>query len=1139
MKRLIFTSIIFLLMWGWGYISLSAKNASFYTGNSALSTGSWYKIRVSSDGVYKLTYDALKNMGISDPSKVEIRGYGGWMLDENFSSTYYDDLPSIAVWMNKGSDGVFNSGDYLLFYARGSMKWSRTSTEFVHTNNPYSDYGYYFVRQGTEEPLQMETINSKNNTTAEVNTYSDFIIHEKNEVNLIESGKEFYGESFTTTTSRDISIDIPGIVSWLGYAYNFVMKPASTVTLSFSLNGQTLSTRSVGANTNTYSAATTISQYVSGIASASRTNIFNFSVSQSGISNAYLNYLRIYFKRTLQAYGPVTFFRNDVGNDINKYQIANANSNMMVFDVTGNLTPSVQEVAYADGILSFGADASSQHEYALVDLSQTIPSPTNMGKIENQNLHALQSADMIIITPSIFKSYAEKLALAHYQESGLTCHVVDPNDIYNEFSSGNPDATAYRRFLKMFYDRGTSAADRPKYLLMFGGGTYNNKFINSTLSDIQKSCYLLTYQSDNSLSETSSYVTDDYFGFLSEEGSLNVASAKLCLGIGRLPARSTSDAQILLNKTLAYIQNGTPDIWKSNICFLADDAVAGKDYSPETEIQHVKQTDKYAEYVQANYPNFIVNKIYMDSYKRVVQANGNRYPDAHSDLLKKLNSGQLILNYVGHGSTRDWAHEYIMTLSDIENLSNKYLPLWITATCDFSRFDATALSGGEAALLNPNGGAIALLSTVRVVYISNNDSMSTNIYRNIFARDNGKALRFGDIIKRSKLSFTTSDENKVRFLLLGDPALRLSYPDDSLNVKISTINEVNVDSVSTVNLPALSTVQISGQIVDKNKNLASDFSGNLSSVVYDAQQNVVTLDNGGDGSFFNYKNYLNTLYSGTIPVDNGTFNIRFVVPKDIMYTNNHGKMAFFAWNGDGNEAQGSYLRYTVAGTDSDVVAETDGPEISAMYLNKADFVSGGTTNSTPMFHVEMNDASGINLSGGIGHTIELIVDGTNYYDLTSLFVASNGSSKAGYINFSIPELSEGRHSLKFVVWDVWNNYTEKSLDFVVVNDYKAKILSFSLAENPVKETARFLFSSNVPESTITVRYHVYSLSGALLWTHEETGSSTALENYQYDWNLITDSGARIRPGIYICKATISLDGKQESSKAVKLLVLPQ
>ncbi len=1139
MNKIIQRVLILLQVWGLVSFSMMAKDASFYAANSVLSSGSWTKIRISSDGVYKLTYDDLIGMGLRNPGHVQIRGYGGWMLDEDFSANYYDDLPEISIWMSKGADGVFNQGDYVLFYGRGPLKITRSGIDFVQTNNPYSNYGYYFVTEGQDEPKQMASIPSLTNFDIDVTTYSDYMIHEKDDVNLLESGREFYGENFYLNNSHDISFNIPGIASWGGYYFNFILKPSSPVNLAFGLNNKNLYTRTVGANTNTYSAATSINQYIAGVSSVSETNVFNMALSSSAVKNSYLNFLRVYFKRKLQPYNAVTFFRNDLDGLIRRYLIANAAENMVVFDVTDNISPSVQETSYADGRLSFSSKASSLREYALVDLSKDIAKPDVVGKIANQNLHALPKYDMIIISPEIYKSYAQKLADLHYEKDGLSSIVVDPNEIYNEFSSGNPDATALRRFLKMFYDRGTSDFNRPQYLLLFGTGTYNNRFINSSLSDSAKSNYLVTFQSANSLSETGSFVTDDYFGFLQEEGALNIASAKLCLGIGRLPARNVKDAQVFLDKISLYMKDSIYGIWKNNICFLADDAVAATGYTPSTEMYHEKQSDKYAEYVQTKYPNFVTNKIYEDSFRRIEQSNGYRYPDAQADLKRKLNSGQLVLNYVGHGSTRDWAHEYILKFEDIQSLANKHFPLWITATCDFSRFDGETVSGGEAALTNAQGGAIALLSTVRVVYIANNDSMSSNIYKNIFERDNGKALRFGDMIRKSKLSFTTNDENKVRFQLLGDPALRLSYPDQTYKVKVTSINGADVSISDTLTLSALSTVKISGQILDSNNSLVNDFTGKLSSVVFDALQDLKTRDNGGDGSVFNYKSYLNSIYSGTVDVKNGIFDYEFKVPKDIAYTENHGKMSFYAWEDGGRSAQGVFHAYKVNGTNATASADTSGPLIKSLYLNSPDFVSGGSVNVTPTFHVDLSDENGINLSSGLGHTVNLIVDRQTQYDITSHFESGTSSAKEGYIDYTLPELAEGVHSLKFTVWDVYNNYSEQQADFVVVNNGKAYASEFSFRKNPVVGSADFLFSTDARATDISVRYDVYSPNGELVWSHRQSGPSATMGNYAYSWDLKAISGESIRPGVYPCKATVYINGNQQSTKTLKLIVLAQ
>lgn len=1140
MKNTLFGKILlFFVLWVSLSFAILAKDASFYASNSVLNSGNWYKIRVDSDGIYKLTYDDILKMGISNPSHVQIWGYGGWMLDEDFSSTYSDDLPQVAVWMNKGADGVFNQGDYLLFYARGSVKWVRSDGEFVQTNNPYSNSGYYFVTEGTAGPMLMDSISEVDTPSVDVTSFSDYQIHEKNKVNILQSGREFYGENFTTNNSQDFNFTVPGIVSWLGYGFNFVAKPSSSVNLSVRLNNTLLYSRSIAANTNTYSSATSIVQYLGGASTAVENNVFNITLGSTSIPNSYLNYLRVYFKRKLQSYAAVTFFRNDIDSLSERYIVDNATQDMLVFDVTGNTTPLVCPTSYSGTQLTFSNDASTQHEYALVDLSKDIPKPDVVGSVSNQNLHGLSAYNLIIIAPKAYQTYAQQIADLHTQYDGLTVLVVDPVEIYNEFSSGTPDATAYRRFLKMFYDRGTGDVDRLQYLLLFGDGTYNNKFIDSQLTEEQKSNYLLTYQSTNSLSLTSSYVTDDYFGFLQEDGALTIVSAKLCLGIGRLPARDANDAQVYVDKISAYLKDESPGLWENNICFLADDAVGGSGYLPATEMYHEKQSDSYASYVEEKYPSFNVNKIYEDSYKRVSQTNGYRYPEAQADLIDKLTQGQLLLNYVGHGSSSSWTHEYIMKKKDFQSLENKHLPLWITATCDFSCFDADETSGGEVVLNNSKGGAIALLSTVRTVYIANNDSMSSKVYKCIFERDNGKALRFGDIVRKSKLLFTVDDDNKIKFQLLGDPALRLSYPDDTYHVKLTSINDQDVSDADTIQFSALSKVQIDGQIVDQNNNLVSDFNGKLSSLIQDALQDLQTRDNGGDGSVFKYKDYLNSIYSGTVDIQNGSFTIEFVVPKDIMYTNGHGKMSFYAWEEAGRKAQGYFSKYKVFGTNSAAQVDNSSPVIRSLFLNSSDFVSGGTVNTTPTLHAQLDDDNGINLSTGLGHTINLILDGTTEYELTSNFVSSDNSSKTGSVDFMFPELTEGEHVLKLTAWDIYNNHVDSTLTFVVKDNNKSYLYNVTVEPEAVKSSANFLFSTDAVSTSVSLLYKVYSNDGELVWTHKLTGSSESASGYSCSWNLKKSTGEIVAPGIYKCKATVLINGREQNTKEIKFVVLAQ
>lgn len=1133
-------------------ISVNAINdGNRYAKNSVLAKGNWYKIKTPTTGVYKLTYDELKKMGLSNPKNVQVYGYGGEMLDESFSTPYIDDLPQVSLWMSKDPQN-FGSGDYILFYAKGDIKWkyNRINSQFEQTQNPYSSDSYYFVTEAEAGPQLISARTATPTGNNVVTTFQDYYLHEKELVNVGETGREYYGENFKGNTSQTFSVSLPGITQDPAkISYNFISKAASGQgTVAISLNGTQIETKKIdqtGAN-DSYTIAKSISSSLASVCLPENKLNFNYTASGTSDKFIHLNYFRVTYTKTLKPYGGSTPFRSVAIQPSIDFKIAEATSNTLVLDVTNGIKPVKIDGQLSGGTYSFSASNSEIKEYVLVDLAKSIPSPSVEGKVANQNLHGLEVAEMVIIVQPFLRKYAEELAQIHKDDSGLTTLIISPQDIYNEFSSGKPDATAYRRFMKMFYDRATTESEKPRYLLLFGDGSFDNKLITSEWSQLEKRGMLLSFQSTESLSQTSSYTTDDYFGFLDDNEGISFASDKLDLGIGRFPVRTTQEASAVVEKIKRYIRNEEPGIWQNRLCFIADDAIASS-HSTKSETAHMVDTDLYTRNIKQSNPEFIIDKVYEDSYERVITANGARYPDAKKAMLDKINSGVLVLNYVGHGSVNDWTHEYILTHPDIIAMNNSKLPLWITATCDFSRFDANATSGGETAFLNSRGGAIALFTTTRVVYIPNNKTLSLSLFKHIFDKEDDMPLRLGDIMKRTKLEI--DDSNKLRFVLLGDPALRLSYPSKKYRVEVEEINDIPISN-EKVQIQALDNIILKGRIVDSEGNLATDFTGTLESMIYDSEQDLKTRGhvNPSDPSstppkpediMLNYKDYTNTIFSGKTKIKDGEFEITFVTPKDILYSNGDGKMSFYAYDEDGDKkAQGSFANYTVGGTSPGAIEEFNPPVIKEIYLNNNKFQQGGKTNSTPMFYAHVSDDTGINLASGIGHNISLTVDEKTSYDLTPTFENIGSSSKEGSVRFKIPELSEGKHTLKFKVWDVWNNSQTHDMEFEVVNNYKPSIYDFTLLGNPAKERVIFKFTCDTPESAVNLKYAVYSLTGALKWTHEERGASVGLGGYEYEWDLRGANGIQLTPGVYICRVFISING-EETSKSEKLIIVGQ
>lgn len=1116
--------ILCVLLFVFGLLTSAWADSSRYASESVLNSGKWVKIQVAEDGIYKLTAADLKKMGFSNLDKVAVYGYGGWPLDEDFSTTYIDDVPEVAVW---------RSADYLLFYGKGPRKWEYSSSDksFIHTNNPYSNYGYYFVTEKETAGRTMEKAASAAGATLQVTTFDDYVLHEEELVSVNSSGRELYGESFTSTLSRDFTISVPGITNDEGKAtLSFISRGNGTITMN--VDGNALISGSVSVPSDEYEVARELYRERAWMADKGETVKVNIGYSTTGHKNVHLNYFRLQMKRQLKVYDNYTFFRSlSARGNASRFVIQGADASTLVFDVTDGVNPQQMETSLNGTELSFSIPASaSLREFVVVKPSQ-IKAPVTVGEVANQNLHALPQQDMIIIAQPNFTTQAERLAEAHRTKDNLTVRVVTPESIYNEFSSGTPDATAYRRFMKMFYDRKTSEADAPKYLLLFGDGSFDNRKLTSAWKSVDMSNMLLTYQTENSLS-SQSYVIDDYFGFLDDaDNKKSLQNKKLCLGIGRFPIRTVEQATQMVDKVISYMENKNTGSWKNNLCFMADDGSNTDGFMTE----HMEFADQLAGYVESEHPEFLVNKLYYDAYKKDMTAG--TYPDVRSGLQKLLKDGLLLFNYTGHGGTTALSDEKVLTQTDINQFTYTHLPVWVTATCDFTRFDDLNTSAGEDVFLNKSSGGIALFTTVRVAYSRPNFPINDNVIRNLFERNNGRRRTLGEVMQATKN--TLSSVYKLGFCLIGDPAVKIAYPE--FGMKVTTVNGQSVDG-NSISFKALEKITVEGEVLDASGQLVTDFTGIVNPTVKDSKVTVTCLKNSNkdDSPAFTFTDYPNTIFIGNDSVRNGKFSFTFTVPKDISYSNLQGKMNLYAVDTEsGNEAQGNFDNFIVGGTSDTAETDTIGPEIRALYLNDTTFVDGGQVNTTPYFVAELWDKSGVNITGSsVGHDMMLVIDESTVlsYNLNSYYELLLGEDGTGIVKFPIPALEPGKHTAEFWVWDILNNSTVRTFTFEVVEGLKPFLFDVIATPGIAREQVTFHLMHNRPESRMRVGIMVYDLAGRQLWKHEESGTSGLFENYTVSWDL-TSGGARMRPGVYIYRAAISTDNSKDATKARKFIIL--
>ena len=795
----------------------------------------------------------------------------------------------------------------------------------------------------------------------------------------------------------------------------------------------------------------------------------------------------------------------------------------------------------------------STEPVAAPESSQNFPTPAYVYNILNQNHHADKAADMVIVIPTTQKllAQAERLKKLHEQKDGLRVNIVPADELFNEFSSGTPDANAYRRYMKMLYDRAETDDDMPRFLLLLGDCAWDNRMLSPSWKGYSPDDYLLCYESENSYSQTHCYVSDDYFCMLDDgEGGNMISSDQADAAVGRIPARTADEAAIVVDKIENYMNNQQAGSWQNLLCFMGDDG---------NNNVHMADADSVARLVETRYPDFVVKRIMWDAYTRVSSSTGNSYPDATRLIKQYMQQGALIINYSGHGSPGAISHEYVLKRTDFESAVSQRLPLWVTASCDIMPFDGQEENIGETALFNKKGGAVAFYGTTRTVYQPQNRLMNLAFTNRVLSKDeDGDPMPIGEAVRLAKnelistgvilgydrkgdpVRATDQSTNRLQYSLLGDPAMYLAMPTQQL--KIESINDTPLTDGTVVKLKAGSTAKVAGRILTDEGQTDTSFNGTMTAVVRDVKEEIVcrlnnTTSDGADVPFI-YYDRVNTLFNGSDQVKEGLFTFTFAVPKDISYSDDNALINVYAVNGDKTiEASGRSGSLILNGQASQSGSEA-GPSIYC-YLNSEAFSNGDAVNQTPYFVALLNDEDGINVSGsGIGHDLQLIIDGqmAATYNLNDYFQYDFGSYTKGQVGFSIPTLSYGQHKLLFRAWDVLNNSSTAELAFNVVKGLEPQIVSVECSPNPAKTNTTFRVVHDRTGSEMDVKLDIFDTSGRHLWTHSENGVPTD-QVFTLNWDLTTNEGRRLNTGLYLYRISISSDGSDYSSKAQKLIIL--
>ena len=1119
-----------------------SKKSSEFASQSILSNGwNWFKLGIYHSGLYKIDYSYLVNHGIINgpipSSQLHLFSNNQGLLNTENGTYRPDDLIQQTLHIVDGNDGSFSSGDYILFYHHGSDRIEKVNSKFRHINHLYSDSSYCFFGIGTGATNLIDSVNNLNqNYNQEINEFWDFEYINEDKLNLLKSGAIWLGDVYDLTNQYTYDFPFSNLGDSSFLKLRVVSKSSSTpASFNLSLFGQNRTITINGSGSSYLSdagrAAVVEYPFVNNVNSNYQIDL-TYNNNGSPSAKGYLDYIEVNCKRQLIVDNSSFDFKlTNINSVWSKINLQNSNSVQMIWDIT--TLNNVKNLVFerVGNNLFFIDEIDSLKNYIAIS-GNSFPYPTFVKRVESQNLHGLSSVDVIIITNSKFSQSASMLKTFHEQE-GLSVHVVTDQQIYNEFSSGMRDATALKQFLRMFYVRGSGIPNQiPKYCVLLGDGTYDNRNILDHGNNL-----LPVFESQESLSKVNTFATDDFFAILSDGASMRNTDL-LNIAIGRLSVSTEQEAMDVVQKIIEYQTIDTLDLspdcdinprngilgdWRNKVILVSDD---------EDQNAYFNDIEIMASKIEQTKPTQNIIKIHADAYAQQPSAVGERIPDAELAINQRVNDGALLVNYIGHGGETGWAHEQILKVPTIQNWSNiSNMPVFMTATCEFGRFDDhDRVSAGEYVLLNPNGGGVGLYTTTRLVYATPNEWLNRYFYDTVFDLVNYKAQRLGDIYKgtKNKFALNSADQNYRKFALLGDPALKLALPEI----------HVILDSTSTDTIRALDELVIYGHIEDENYLPYSNFNGIVNISLFDKKTSFSTLGTNSGSSASPFQMWKSLIYKGKSTVSNGQFIFRLKVPKDIDYSFGSSRISFYVENGqiDGN---GSDENLIIGGINTNATIDEVGPDVK-LYMNDMNFVSGGISNSNPVLIAHIFDSNGINTVGnGIGHDIELILDGdyANSIILNEYYESDLDSYQSGKIFYELTDLSAGEHQVELKVWDNYNNSSKSDISFTVVDNEEIRLNHVLNYPNPFTTNTSFFFEHNQNCNYLDVDIHIYNVSGKIVKTINRRIHNEGFRSSGISWDGLDDFGEQLARGVYLYKLKVTNEQGLSSSKTETMFLL--
>jgi hypothetical protein len=1105
--------------------------------NSVLANGNWFKFSVDTTGVFKIDKTLLQQIGLStnnlNPKKIHIYGNGGNLLPEFNGDVRYDDLQENAIYIEGEDDNSFDANDFILFYAKGPHSWKVdiNTNNVSHKQNVYSDKAYYFITVNDNNGKRIQSAPSVNGSTVtQLTSFNDYIFYEKETTNLFAAGRRWLGEEFSVENQQTFQIPFPNAIlnEPLEIKVRAVAVSGLTSSMQVNVNSQELFNLNFGAISSglTLASDRTNSKSITNSSTVIDVSL-NYNNGGNPSARAYLDFIEVSGKKQLIAGGFQFSFRSfEAANTsgIVEYQIQNSQNIFQIWEVSDptNVSSIVNESSAT--IFSFKANGGDLKEYIIVHQNDFyIPEAVSNARVENQNLHALKDINYLLITSNEFVEQAQRIANYHIENSGLTAKVVILDEIYNEFSSGSKDITGIRDFIKHIYETNSTDDAKLKYVCFFGDASYDYKdriLANNNIVPV--------YLSDESYNLASSFVTDDFFGMLEDSEGTMSSSHSIDVATGRIPVSTQQQATDVVDKILRDYNLDSFGDWRNTVTLLADDIDANSDISIQPGVEII------ADDIKENKPVFNINKIYADAYVQQNSSGGERYPTVKAAITTAIETGTLVFDYFGHGGEDGFAAERFLDIPQIKGFKNENtLPLFITITCEFSRFDnPTRTSAGEFVFWNTTGGAASMITTTRDVYISVGQAFNKRLMATLLEFNN-EDLTIAESLVKTKNNY--SETQKFFIYYFGDPVKKLAIPKP--NIRITKMNGVDITQ-SLDTLKALSKVSFEGVVTDNLNNILTDFNGNLSTTVYDKPIDKSTLDNDNFGIIEVFDSQESKLFRGLASVENGNFSFEFIVPRDVKIAYGKGKLSFYATDATFDKS-GFNSDVIVGGINENAPEDTIGPEIQ-LFMNDESFLDGANTNASPNLIAKLADLSGINTSvTAVDHDIVGILDGdeSNPIILNDFYQTELDDFTRGKVVFRLRDLSVGPHTLKLKAWDTYNNSSETILNFVVVSDTNISLDNVLNYPNPFVNYTEFWFNHNKPNESLQVQVQIFTISGKLIKTINQQVQTTGNLSRNISWNGLDDFGNRIGKGVYVYKLKVTSTVSNISSEKYEKLVI--